>query len=221
MNHELFLVLLLAHLFGDFYCQSDVSCADKRSRKWKSPYLYLHSIIIGLLSFAAVWQVAFLPWMLVLVVSHVVLDGMKAYGQDSLHMFLLDQILHIAVITVVSIICTCQIDWLRGIHLNISTISVPLFIAALLLCLKPANLLVKYVLERYHIYADENRQQEPVKVGALIGSLERSLFLLFSLSWSNIALLDSYWQQNPSSVTEKAPPRRLNMYWRVRCLVLG
>lgn len=189
MNHELFLVLLLAHILGDFYFQSDASCADKRSRTWKSPYLYLHPTIIGLLSFAAVCQVSFLPWMLVLILSHILIDGVKAGRQDNLMAFLLDQALHLVILVAVSSMCTNQIDWIREIHLNVNAISVPVFMTALLLCLKPANLLVKYVLEKYvlikpmyeknEISAQEELQEEAVKVGALIGSLERSLFLIF------------------------------------------
>lgn len=179
MNHDLFLMLLLAHLIGDFYCQTDKTCADKRRRKWRSPHLYFHSVVIGVLSFVAVWKIEFLPWMLMLIASHLLIDGIKSGRENKLEHFLLDQALHLAVIVIIAMICTCQIGWMQTINLNIGAINLPVFITALLLCLKPANLLVRCVLEKYHILEEEPLQEEPMSVGALIGSLERSLFLLF------------------------------------------
>ncbi len=179
MNHELFLILVLAHLVGDFYCQTDQTCADKRRRKWRSPHLYLHSVVIGVFSFAAVWEIAFLPWMFVLIASHLLIDGIKAGRDKKLETSLLDQAMHLAVIVIIAMVCTCQIGWMQTVNLNIGAINLPVFVTALLLCLKPANLLVKRVLEKYHILEEEPLEKEPMNVGALIGSLERSLFLLF------------------------------------------
>ena len=54
MNNWLFLSLLLAHVIGDFYLQNDKYCAQKEERKFKSWFLYVHSLIIGVVSWAVV-----------------------------------------------------------------------------------------------------------------------------------------------------------------------
>ena len=54
MNSWLFLGLLLAHVIGDFYLQNDKYCAQKEERKFRSWFLYVHSLIIGGVSWAAV-----------------------------------------------------------------------------------------------------------------------------------------------------------------------
>ena len=50
MNSWLFLSLILAHVIGDFYLQNDKYCAQKEERKFKSWFLYVHSLIIGVVS---------------------------------------------------------------------------------------------------------------------------------------------------------------------------
>ena len=50
MNSWLLLSLLMAHIIGDFYLQSDKYCKKKGELKFKSLFLYIHAVIIGLLS---------------------------------------------------------------------------------------------------------------------------------------------------------------------------
>ena len=59
MNSWLFLSLLLAHVIGDFYLQNDKYCAQKEERKFKSWFLYVHSLIIGVVSWVVVPVCAF------------------------------------------------------------------------------------------------------------------------------------------------------------------
>ncbi len=54
----------------------------------------------------------------------------------------------------------------------------PLFLLAILLCIKPANILIKLVLKKYQI--GETQSCENIKnAGALIGNLERILTIIF------------------------------------------
>lgn len=52
MNIWLLLSLLMAHVIGDFYLQNDKYCQRKEESKIKSPFLYIHSVIMGLLAWA-------------------------------------------------------------------------------------------------------------------------------------------------------------------------
>ena len=99
-----------------------------------------------------------------LIASHLLIDGIKSGRENKLEHFLLDR--PAFTIVIIAMICTCQIGWMQTINLNIGAINLSVFITALLLCLKPANLLVRCVLEKYHILEEEPLQEEPMSVGA-------------------------------------------------------
>ncbi len=58
--------------------------------------------------------------------------------------------------------------------------SAPLLILAIILCMKPANILIKLILEKYQV--GESESCNNIKnAGALIGNLERLLTIIFVL----------------------------------------
>ncbi len=59
-------------------------------------------------------------------------------------------------------------------------LSIPLFAFAILCCLKPTNILIKLVLDKYKI-GDAESCQSIKNAGALIGNLERILTMVFVL----------------------------------------
>lgn len=59
--------LFIAHLAGDFFLQPDAWILDKKARKLRSPYLYLHTLIHFLLILAVVGRMDF--WMPALVLA--------------------------------------------------------------------------------------------------------------------------------------------------------
>ncbi len=182
MNSWLLLSLLMAHVIGDFYLQSDKYCKRKEESKLKSPFLYIHSVIIGILSWAFVPTVYFGLYALLIFVTHLLIDAVKSYMYmcKGLWSFLIDQITHIV------ILCFIAHQYVSQCHLPIQrldfldNISVPVFMLAILCCLKPTNILIKLILERYKI--GETESCESIKnAGALIGDLERILTLAFVL----------------------------------------
>lgn len=76
--------LLIAHVLGDFYFQSDDSCKKKFLYSFKGKDLWIHAGIIGLLSGIAVWDVH--PWAMVIIfiitVTHFLIDWVKSMAQD-------------------------------------------------------------------------------------------------------------------------------------------
>lgn len=180
MNSWLLLSLLTAHVIGDFYLQSNKYCKRKEESKLKSSFLYIHAIIMGLLSWAFVPTVGFWLYALLIVVTHFLIDAVKSYMRKGLWQFLIDQIVHILVL------CFIAHQYVLQCHLPIQclnfrdNISIPVFIFAVLCCLKPTNILIKLILERYKI--GETESCENMKnAGALIGNLERILTLVFVL----------------------------------------
>ena len=171
MNSWLLLSLLMAHVIGDFYLQSDKYCKRKEESKLKSPFLYVHSTIIGLLSWAFVPTVDFWVYALLILVTHLMIDAVKSYMCKGLWPFLADQIAHIV------ILCFIAHQYVPLCHLHIS---IPTFVFAILCCLKPTNILIKLILERYKIGETESCKSMK-NAGALIGNLERILTLVFVL----------------------------------------
>lgn len=180
MNCWVLLSLLMAHIVGDFYLQSDKYCKRKKILKIKSSFLYIHSIIIGILSWAFVPFTDFWIYALIIGGTHLLIDTIKTYMCKGLLSFLADQFAHIL------ILCLISCKYMPTSRLPIQSIdfldilSIPLFAFAILCCLKPTNILIKLVLDKYKI-GDAESCQSIKNAGALIGNLERVLTMVFVL----------------------------------------
>ncbi len=180
MSSTLFLSLVFAHIVGDFYLQTDKYCQQKETRKFKSWFLYVHAIIIGLLSWIMVPTCNFGLCAMVITISHLAIDAIKIFCPKGLWSFVLDQLFHLGVLVAISTIY----ETARELPLQIIDIqgsfSIPLLVLAILLCLKPANILIKLILEKYQV--GESVSCDNIKnAGALIGNLERILTIVFVL----------------------------------------
>ena len=180
MNSTLFLSLVLAHIIGDFYLQTDKSCEQKETRKIKSWFLYVHAITIGLLSWVIVPSCNFGLWALLITVSHFAIDAVKIHCPKGLWSFVIDQLLHLGILSAISNIYEPAKELpLQMIDCS-GSFSISLLILAILLCMKPANILIKLILEKYQV--GESESCNNIKnAGALIGNLERILTIVFVL----------------------------------------
>lgn len=154
MNSWLFLSLLLAHVIADFYLQNDKYCSQKEEKKFRSCFLYVHSLLVAVVSWALVPVSDFGFYALTIALSHLAILA--------------------AVATEFDITTELPVQFVD----YTGNFSMPLFILAVLLCIKPANVLIKLVLKRYQI--GETLSCENIKnAGALIGNLERILTIIF------------------------------------------
>lgn len=178
MNSTLFLSLVLAHIIGDFYLQTNKCCKQKETEKFKSWFLYVHAIIIGLLSWIMVPSCNFGLWALIISVSHFAVDAIKIHCPKGLWSFVIDQLLHLGILVAISTIYETTIELpLQTIEWS-DSFSIPLLILAIFLCMKPANILIKLILEKYQV--GESESCNNIKnAGALIGNLERILTIVF------------------------------------------
>lgn len=71
---DMFFNLIVAHVVGDFFFQTDKSCRRKLEKGMGSVDLYLHSFIIFLLSWVAIWSLSFLWAALIIAVIHLLID---------------------------------------------------------------------------------------------------------------------------------------------------
>ena len=178
MNSWLLLSLLLAHVIADFYLQNDKYCSQKEERKLKSWFLYVHSLLVGVVSWAFVPVCNFGLYALVIALSHLAIDIVKVYSPKGLWSFTLDQFVHLTVLVAVSFSFNTTTELPVQLADCAANFSISLSILAILLCIKPANILIKLILKKYQI--GEAQSCENIKnAGALIGNLERILTIVF------------------------------------------
>ena len=206
MIYYLIIHLIIAHILGDFYLQTKKSCENKFLYSVKGKSLWLHSFIIGFLSWVAIWD--FRGWWLALSIMliHFLTDWLKSHAQskmgvltinakkevipgknkrNDLWVFIIDQVVHLVIIVVcANIWFSINNDWKQPECLQDFTINHPLRLKTmlgLLLALKPANLLILLILEtcKVNIATTKNDEHGNFHSGELIGWLERGLILLF------------------------------------------
>lgn len=93
----LFIKLILAHLIGDFMLQPSTWVSNKEQYKIASPKLYLHLLIHASLLFLLVWDSELYLLILLLTLTHGLIDLAKLYFQkeeNRVNWFLIDQGLH-------------------------------------------------------------------------------------------------------------------------------
>ena len=208
MINNLFLNLIVAHVLGDFYLQWSSSCKNKVLYSVKGMDLWLHSLVIGILSWIAIWDLR--GWWLAacIMALHFLIDWSKSYIQvkwnifkienseqmklvdgtnkrHDLWVFLIDQILHISFIVIfTNIWLIANNDWQQFGWLQEFAISHPLrtnAFLAMMLVLKPANIMILLILGACKVSITPNKDNDHGNFhsGELIGWLERGLMLLF------------------------------------------
>ena len=181
MWSSLFVSLFLAHLVGDFVLQSDSLCKQKQEKKAGSWFLYVHAIVISLLSLLALWDIRLWYLALVIGISHLLVDLCKAFvKKDDVWMFVIDQTLHLLILAIVAWLSVNRSGWAVPEWLTLPVQKAESIAVAALLCWKPANIFVKEILKynRVSFPADDS---STFHAGKLIGTIERWLILVFIL----------------------------------------
>ena len=172
---ELVLCLVLAHLVADFMLQSGKSCKDKKEGHWKSPHHYVHALIVFGLSWLVSWNVCFWWGALIIGVVHLCIDIWKSYRPEKVTWFALDQAMHLLVIAGVAYAWTLCHDWSLPIGVELWHVAAAV---ALIVCWKPANIFIKLMLKHYSVNMPSEKESG-FNAGALIGTIERWLILIF------------------------------------------
>ncbi len=89
--------LLLAHLLTDFILQPRSWVEDRNLKHFASGKLYLHGLVTATVALLFTgWQ--YWPIALVILGTHILIDGWKSYRKDAILYFVIDQSLHLLVI---------------------------------------------------------------------------------------------------------------------------
>lgn len=181
--YDLLILQIIAHLLADFSFQSEVWVRHKRMYAFCSRPLYWHALVVLFLSFLLGNQWNFIFASTVIAISHLLIDGSKNFlikGYWKKYSFILDQLLHIAIITAVVFIFTKRYEINPIFELPFASKQLLIF-TGFLFCTKPANIIIKEFFALYKIKLPRNQRTDLINAGKLIGSIERMLALTFLL----------------------------------------
>lgn len=182
--------LILAHLVGDFILQPDGWVKSKESRKLKSPLLYVHALVHGLLSWLLVWEWAFAVWALLITGIHLLIDIVKLLLQkeeNRRYFFFADQILHLVTLFLIYTGYT-HVAITPAIVCNEKTV---LLVTALVFLTAPVSILMREIISKWTPQTGDNKTHSLEDAGKYIGMLERLFVFLFVVKnlWAAIGFL--------------------------------
>jgi hypothetical protein len=178
----LLILQLIAHILADFAFQPQRWCHRKDETLCSEVHL-LHFVIVFGLSWLCSMQVSFWWAALVIAVVHFLFDMLKGIlsrrGKLPHALFFIDQSFHLLTIAAV-------VYWFPGVQAITFPFQISpwqaLIIFSFLFCIKPANIVIREVLNSFEIPvsgpADKN---ELMNAGKLIGVLERIISLTLIL----------------------------------------
>ncbi|OBT12081.1 hypothetical protein A9264_02780 [Vibrio sp. UCD-FRSSP16_10] len=188
MNTFLILLLFLTilHVVIDFYLQPKSWIQDKHDKKERSIKLYIHSSIHALVSsipilFITTNWYTIICMLIIIGVSHYLIDLVKTYLGKKLRYFLLDQILHITVLVAVALHVSpldLSISTMTDIIITKSNLAIAL---AYIVIYQPTSIVIGSVLSKYTPGVNEENE-DLISGGVVIGYLERTLILTFTIT---------------------------------------
>ncbi len=186
-----FVRLILAHLIGDFVLQSKSWVNEKEKLRIRSPKIYLHGFIHGVLVLLVLWNLSYWALALVIAIIHVVIDLMKQHFQkenSKSRWFLIDQSLHL-----VSIFAL----WFLFFYPNLSLTFIFennlfwVYLTAIVFLTVACGIAIQLMLENWTSYINFSKAESLPNAGKYIGILERLLVFTFVVSghWEAIGFL--------------------------------
>ncbi|PTM06501.1 MAG: DUF3307 domain-containing protein [Bacteroidetes bacterium] len=186
----LLIKLLLAHIIGDFFLQSEKWVNDKEEKKLKSPILYLHVGIHIILLLIILWDISLWPIILIIGSTHLIIDAAKLILQKKKTkrlLFFLDQILHITIIVATYFIYTnTELD-LNSLFSEQNL----LLITCLAFLTQPVSIIMQIIFTKWNISKLTENNESLKDAGKYIGILERLLVFVFIISnhWEAVGFL--------------------------------
>lgn len=199
MYKEYFILLLLAHIIGDFYMQTgSMSKKKDSSMRW----VIVHSLIYWLstlLILSPVMTMNIFVIGTIAAASHAVIDILKYLyikrirnrkeitpGKDR-SIFFADQLLHIVCLIFIAYFAVLQNIPLHINSavikffdiINIDTFAFVYWTAALLIIHKPANIFISRILNIYRPVNKDDTGKKDNNAGRFIGTIERIIILIF------------------------------------------
>ncbi|MBH1959339.1 MAG: DUF3307 domain-containing protein [Flavobacteriia bacterium] len=211
----IFIPLILAHLLGDFLLQPNSWVADKESKKGGSIYLYVHVLLHAVLAFVFLWDLNLWWIALIIAVTHFLIDWVKLEFQNpktKRTWFFVDQLLHIAVISVLSVIYFPYLRWEDFFNPeNLKLLTAIVFLTV------PSSILIKTLISIWTPVTVEHSKLQTdslVNAGKYIGILERLLVFVFIIvnHWEGVGFMIAAKSVFRFSDLAEAKQRKLTEY---------
>ena len=179
------LLLLLAHLLGDFVFQSSAWIDERYEKHLFSKRLYAHAAIHSALSLTVLWSLLMPSWQLlgfaaIIGITHFAIDLAKSYTLPGrISWFVIDQLLHLLVIGLAWLGISNQwalLDHAAELALNVDTL---LILTAYFVVIWPFSVVIGLVCKTWT--EDIEGHESLTNAGKRIGQLERFLVLTFIL----------------------------------------
>jgi hypothetical protein len=179
MAYTWLIKVILAHLLTDFIFQPKTWIKERHAKHFRSGTLYLHGLLTALVAWTLTgWH--YWPAALVILVTHIAIDGWKSYRKDSILIFLTDQLLHLGVLLI--LFCYLfnrwdiyQLLWHRMNH----TENFWYLLTAFVFLTMPAGIFIGQLTKRWR---EKIKDAEGLAdAGKWIGICERIIILIFVL----------------------------------------
>jgi hypothetical protein len=186
----LLIKLFLAHIIGDFFLQPKKWVKDKEDKKLKSPKLYIHIVIHFILLFIVIWDITLWPIIVLIGISHYIIDALKLSFQKKKSKrlwFFIDQVLH-----TISILIAYFLFYQSDISIeNYITEQNILLITCLLFLTSPVSIIMKIIFLKWDISKLTDGNESLEDAGKYIGILERILVFSFVIldHWEAVGFL--------------------------------
>lgn len=184
---SILLAQFIAHIVADFFAQPECVSVKKRQNGFRSWHLYAHASIVFATSALATPSLGFVLWAGAIAVSHLATDAAKGAverktGRMSSAPFFADQILHLIVIWgAVSLYMRTGGAVPACYHNGLFTTHDLILAAGFLLCLKPANVLIRVCLGTLPTVKESLRDEGLQRAGRWIGCIERAMAFVLVL----------------------------------------
>lgn len=187
--HELLVKIVLSHLLGDFVFQSDKMVNSIGTKKFKSPYLYLHAMIhLGLMLIITRFERAYIFPICILALSHLVIDCFTKIiivkKIKEIYNLILDQSLH-ALSILIFINCLFDVNIIWEVIFSKNNY---LLFSTMIVLLSACSIAISKTMSLFD-YNLPNKGLEDA--GKVIGILERLFIFYFVVSgfWEGIGFL--------------------------------
>lgn len=152
--------LILAHLLTDFVLQPSSWIESRNKKHFSSPHLYIHGLLTATVALLLVglqyWLVG-----IVILVTHILIDGWKSYQPNETKYFLIDQALHLLVLLVCWYFLFLENDDIVYAWEQINTQNVIVLMTAYVFVTFPAGILIGQLTQKW---------REQIKDGVTLGN---------------------------------------------------
>ena len=178
---NLLILQCIAHLLADFTFQPQKWC-DQKERELVSKEHVYHVLVVFAFSWILSFHVSFWWASLLIAVFHFGFDTLKSflYKQKTgpKYLFFIDQAFHFTILVSVVYLFskTTSIDFPMTVTTNVA-----FMILALIACTKPSNVFIKKFMESQGIIHKTKSENDLLRAGRIIGSLERLISFILIL----------------------------------------